>query len=201
MPTTSSPAGLSAKSFSFVTIDVPGAPGTSVAGINGSGEVAGTYNDSTGPHGFVDDEGIFTIINAPGASAGTFAFGINDGGKVVGTYYDSKGEHGFVDDKGAYTTINVPSATNTVAQGINNRGEIFGFYSDSKGDHGFIASDPAKDVANASLCARNAVDERSLFATAAGSSLPEQWAGGSVGALAYPGSADTAMQLMWSGNG
>ena len=40
--------------------------------INVNGRVVGSYTDATGSHGFVDVNGIYTAINAPGAD-GTFA--------------------------------------------------------------------------------------------------------------------------------
>ena len=42
-----------AASFTFTPIDVPGAISTEASGINPSGQIVGTYNDSTGEHGFL----------------------------------------------------------------------------------------------------------------------------------------------------
>jgi probable HAF family extracellular repeat protein len=54
-------------SYSFTTIDVPGASnGTQVYGINDSGQIVGYYQDSSGVHGFLDTGGSFTTINVPG---------------------------------------------------------------------------------------------------------------------------------------
>ncbi|HBZ70102.1 MAG TPA: hypothetical protein DEP35_10350 [Deltaproteobacteria bacterium] len=36
----------------YTTVDVPGATGTAVSGINNAGEIVGTYTDGTGFHGF-----------------------------------------------------------------------------------------------------------------------------------------------------
>ena len=84
-----------AASFTFTTIDVPGASETLPIGINSRGQIVGTYRDSTGVHGFLYDGGVFTPIDVPGASA-TLAFGITPSGQIVGFYSDSTGQHGFL---------------------------------------------------------------------------------------------------------
>jgi uncharacterized membrane protein len=83
----------------FTTIDVPGAvKGTVANGINASGQIVGTYQDSVGFHGFeLTTKGIFITIDVPGAIAGTTeAFGINSQGQISGFFTDSLGVHGFV---------------------------------------------------------------------------------------------------------
>jgi probable HAF family extracellular repeat protein len=79
-------------------IDVPGAAGTAVFGINDRGEIAGVYSD-TDPNapsaedrrGFLRDRrGRFTMIHVPG-SVNTQAFGVNNRGQVVGDYTDADG--------------------------------------------------------------------------------------------------------------
>src|SRR4051795_5836147 len=74
-----------AATFSFTQIDVPGASFTQAFGINDAGQIVGTFQDSTGPHGFLDTGGSFTQIDVPGASF-TTANGINDAGQIVGTF-------------------------------------------------------------------------------------------------------------------
>jgi hypothetical protein len=74
-------------SYSFTTIDVPGASFfTSALGINSSGQIVGGFGDATGTHGyFLDVGGRFTTIDVPGAAL-TLAVGINDSGQIVGVY-------------------------------------------------------------------------------------------------------------------
>jgi uncharacterized membrane protein len=85
-----------APSYTFTSITEPGGNGASVSAVNDRGEVAGDYSDSSGEHGFVDDNGTFTTLNVPGATS-TSVSAINDRGEVVGYYVDSSGtEHGFV---------------------------------------------------------------------------------------------------------
>ena len=77
-----------AASFTFTTIDPPGAVVTAALGISPSGQIVGFYSDSTGEHGFLYDRGVFTPIDVPGASD-TRAVGINPSGQIVGYYRDS----------------------------------------------------------------------------------------------------------------
>ena len=78
---------------------MPGASATFITGINARGELVGYYDDTnSGPHGFIDNNGKITTINAPGAynNADTILTGINNRGEAVGYYIDSSGvSHGF----------------------------------------------------------------------------------------------------------
>jgi uncharacterized membrane protein len=68
-------------------IDVPflGVTDTFLYGINSSGVIVGSYIDDTGTHGFLDVNGVFTFVDAPGTppGIGTLVPGINDNGQVV----------------------------------------------------------------------------------------------------------------------
>jgi probable HAF family extracellular repeat protein len=69
------------------TIDVPfpGVTDTFLYGINSSAVIVGAYIDGTGTHGFLDSNGVFTSVDAPGTppGVGTLVPGINDKGEVV----------------------------------------------------------------------------------------------------------------------
>jgi probable HAF family extracellular repeat protein len=67
------------------TINPPGGTCIQVSGINDSGQIVGTFEDSNGDHGFIDSNNVFTTINVPGAFT-TDADGINDLGQIVGQY-------------------------------------------------------------------------------------------------------------------
>ena len=87
------------KDGDFITIDEPDASMLTVLfGINSSGQIVGTYQDSVGFHGFeLTTKGIFITIDVPGAIAGTTnAIGINSQGQISGFFTDSLGVHGFV---------------------------------------------------------------------------------------------------------
>jgi uncharacterized membrane protein len=124
-----------ANAYTFTPIDVPGAVRTVAFGINGAGQIVGTFADNTGNHGFLDTGGSFTQIDVPGATL-TEASGINSAGQIVGTFVDNTGTHGFLDTGGSFTQIDVPGASYTDAGGINDAGQIVGFFGDSAGDHG-----------------------------------------------------------------
>jgi uncharacterized membrane protein len=101
--------------------------------------MVGLYTDASGTHGFLFSGGIYTRLNAPGATS-TFAYG-NASGQIVGTYVDASGGiHGFLFSGGNYIPINVPGAMSTDAVGINGSGQIVGDYDDASGGHGFLAT-------------------------------------------------------------
>src|SRR5256885_955043 len=98
--------------YSFITIDDPFATaGTFAEGINGKGQIVGTYRHASDTHGFVDTGiggGTCTTLDDPEGTA-THAYGINDAGQIVGTYYDaSNNPHGFLYSGGGYTTLDDP---------------------------------------------------------------------------------------------
>jgi hypothetical protein len=74
---------------------------------------------------FLDNAGVFTTIDVPGAVGLTYAYGINKQGAIVGAYLNSHGYYsGYLNDRGVFTSFDVPfpSVVSTVAYGINDRG-------------------------------------------------------------------------------
>jgi probable HAF family extracellular repeat protein len=100
--------------YTFTRINVPGAIDTCAFGINDTGQIVGTFVDSTmANHGFLYSGGSFTTIDVRRAT-GTFAQGINNRRQIVGWFLDTSGNyHGFVHTCGHSTTIDVPGATLT----------------------------------------------------------------------------------------
>ena len=96
-------------SYTFTTIDVPGATLTEAYGINAAGQIVGRFSDATGErHGFLKDGATFTTIAVPGATL-TEAYGINAAGQIVGTFDDAAGvRHGFLKDGATFTTFDLP---------------------------------------------------------------------------------------------
>ena len=95
-------------------------------GINDADQIVGNLNGSTG---FLDTNGVFTTIVAPGNPAFTLLDGINNAGQIVGAFgNDILSLRGFVDIGGVFTTIDVPGSASTSANGINNHGEIVGTF-------------------------------------------------------------------------
>ena len=81
----------------YTTLDFPGAAGTTLSGINPSGELSGFYcsdpacgttGNTTTNHSFtVSKKGAFTSFDPPGAVSST-ASTVNPSGAVVGAYTD-----------------------------------------------------------------------------------------------------------------
>ena len=90
-----SSGSFAATIYTFTTIDVPGAFGTSLTGINDTGQIVGFFDNATGTHGFLKDGATFTTIDVPGANV-TNAYGINDAGQIVGVFPNATGQHGFL---------------------------------------------------------------------------------------------------------
>jgi YVTN family beta-propeller protein len=134
----------SAAAQQFVTINVPDATSTIVLGINNSGQMVGSYTDSSNvTHGFSLIAGTFTTIDYPGATS-TEAALINNVGQIVGSYTDSKGiGHGFLLFNGKFTSITDPAyaCCATFLSAITDTGVIVGSGIDANGNfHGFELS-------------------------------------------------------------
>jgi len=146
---------VSVHSYTFITLDIPGAISTYAHDINDSGIVVGKYTDSNyNSHGFKwappYDGSTYTTLDVPGAES-TQAYGINDSGVIVGCYYEDNTfgtNHGFkwAPPYGSTTyatlDVNVPGDVKTFAYGINNSDDIVGYYWNHDGGtpqiHGFV---------------------------------------------------------------
>ncbi|HEY3971592.1 MAG TPA: hypothetical protein VGM18_01230 [Candidatus Sulfotelmatobacter sp.] len=99
---------------------------TAPIAINTAGAIVGTYTNSRGrSQAFLDVNGVFSDIQAPGTVSGSDAAGINNLGQIVGMYYDVTGPwHGYFFDSVTlkFKTIDIPGAPYTWAQGINDNG-------------------------------------------------------------------------------
>ena len=76
--------------YTYTELDVPGAMVTNANGINDSGQIVGNFDDASGDHGFLLNNGIYTELDVPGATF-TVANGINDSGQIVGNFNDASG--------------------------------------------------------------------------------------------------------------
>lgn len=139
-----------ATTYSYTTIDFPGATLTGVIDINNTGKIVGLYKDASGGpppwsglptsgwHGFLHDGTTYTSIDYPGA-LWTIANGINNAGIIVGVYMDSNGNgHGFLYDGTSYSTFDRPGFSWSGIFDINNVGNIVGWTSDASGQHGYL---------------------------------------------------------------
>lgn len=103
----------------YTTVDppFPSATGSGATGVNNEGIIVGGFDE----HGYINDHGIFTQLDVPGASF-TLPRGINNDGVIAGVYCVGSACHGFTLDNGQFTTVDVPGATLTDISGINDRG-------------------------------------------------------------------------------
>ncbi len=118
---------------------------TEAIGLNNNGDIAGSFADASGIHGFVRSAGSYTAVNYPGAAV-TRVGGINDNGDIVGVFRQVAGEPlvAFGRVKGEFVAIRVPCAGNIGgALDINGKGDIAGNFIDGDGRirWGFVVSD------------------------------------------------------------
>ena len=140
---------IATKTFSS-DINDPNAVSTTTAAINSAGKLAGFYTDAGGvTHGFLDTNGIFSPVDAPGASL-TQLFGLNDNGLAVGDEVVNGLMNGILYDSltNTFTVLNDPNGVGTTTlNGVNNAGQIVGFYVDGAGNtDGLLASPVASPV-------------------------------------------------------
>jgi hypothetical protein len=136
-------------------IDDPSGVSTVTAAININGNIAGFFTDAEGIiHGFLDNHGVFTTVDAPGATE-TQLLGLNDNGIAVGFDVVNGVTHGIIynTQTKTFTTLDDPNASgSTIFNGINDKGEIVGFYTDAAGNtHGLLATPAAHADAQAGL--------------------------------------------------
>jgi hypothetical protein len=127
------------------------------AGIDGTGETAGTFVSAANDKGdivgwSVDDNkvahaylrssnGHFKLLQLAKKQKSAHAYCVNKKDTVGGTYYDVEGHnHGFLrDHKGNVTTIDINGATLIQVSGVNANGDATGYYQGSdQVQHGFV---------------------------------------------------------------
>jgi probable HAF family extracellular repeat protein len=125
------PPSAGAQSYTFKTLDFPGAVSTSAQAINAAGEIVGYFNEG---RGFILNFGSFeeaTFSTFPGTACQTHFFGVNDAGLLVGDVAGAlPPDPGTTDGPGCGN----PSAWSSLGQvhadfaiGINNAGQIVGY--------------------------------------------------------------------------
>jgi PEP-CTERM motif len=121
--------------FNFVTIDVAGAYGTDVYGINDNGLVSGlSFNSSGVSTGFLYNQGSLTSYTAPlpggGNAVDTEFYQVNNAGQVAVSYYGADGIYHaatYNSVAGTWSYIpDIPGYAGNLAGGINNNGLVVG---------------------------------------------------------------------------
>jgi uncharacterized membrane protein len=131
--------------YSYQTVDYPGASLTIIWGLNDFGQISGEYQTGGAPpsHAWAYRDGHFETLDPDGlfgdrkAAAG----GPNDLGTLYGAYADaSTHEHGFmIPWWGQVETVDFPGHLNSNVDGINLFGAIAGVYWDADGAfHGML---------------------------------------------------------------
>jgi uncharacterized membrane protein len=94
----------------------------------------------------LDENGVSTTIDVPGAEGRTYVFGINGKGTVVGHAILGNGEDvGFARNaNGDLNTFMVPGAKVTQAFGINDKDQVVGTYFDGIQFRGFVLGSHGK---------------------------------------------------------
>jgi hypothetical protein len=140
----------SAPLAKIILLDPPGSIFTELGGINGSGQVTGFYQISSGVnHGFLRErDGTITSFD-PTGSANTLSIGINSSGTTTGYYHDTH-DYGFIRDAvGNFTTFDASvggSGFGTYPVAINDSGEVVGSSRDQfNKSHSFLR-DPSGNI-------------------------------------------------------
>jgi len=116
----------------------PGITHSFAFSINTQADIAGTFKNAVGYHGFVRHaDGTFEVIDYPGAHD-TQDYGINDAGEVIGLYFDADGvSHAFKRLSGVLSNMDLPGAVTTVPLSVNNAGQVAGEYVKTDGTIGY----------------------------------------------------------------
>jgi probable HAF family extracellular repeat protein len=125
------PFRLAAQTYTYVSVNYPGAGYNAPSAVNDKAQVVGSWQDGSGTlHGYYWDGTNYTSIDYPG-STGTEALGINNAGVISGLYETemSTQVHGFILKDGTFTSYDYPGFVGqTDGTGINNNGVTTGYY-------------------------------------------------------------------------
>ena len=122
---------LTPLTFTFGTVDYPGATASYILGTDNKSRAVGAFaplysSSSPSWNGYRLSGTAFTKITFPGA-AHTFASGINASGAIAGLYELSDGSfHGFLLAAKTFSQLDYPGSANTELTSINDSGEIVG---------------------------------------------------------------------------
>ncbi|GLQ99275.1 hypothetical protein [Dyella mobilis] len=136
--------------YSYQTIDYPGASQTTFWGINDLDELSGQYSVGSGvAHAMVYRHGRFEPLDP--SVLGTYfsaSGGPTDLGTTFGGYADETGlQHGFQIQHGQFSTVDFPGHLNSNVDQVNLFGAIAGVYWDADGAfHGVLREGTGHDT-------------------------------------------------------
>lgn len=111
----------------LAALDYPGSQDTNPAAINDSGVVVGSFDDTTGEHGFLYHSGTWAKLDYPGGAAGTTqVVGISNANAVVGFNTTQEPQTSFLYSNGTFKAISVPNSFSTLVTNISGNGLISG---------------------------------------------------------------------------
>src|SRR5262249_52854042 len=137
-------------SYTFATVDVPGATSTFLTAINNKGQIVGSQRDGNAVrHSVLIESQTFSTFDPPGFSNTAFpgiseAVGINDTGEIVGDVLNNgnAGLQAYSVQHGTFSLFTHPDADasrGTSYTAVNNAGERVGGFNDKDDvSHGFI---------------------------------------------------------------
>jgi probable HAF family extracellular repeat protein len=122
--------------FSTVDPPFPSTTGYGATGINNAGVIVGGFDT----HGYIDDHGVFSQIDVPGATY-TGLMAVNNHDVLAGNYCDTQTCYGFTLANGQMDVVMVPGSISTEVFALNDAGQLCGAYFDASGiNHGFVAT-------------------------------------------------------------
>jgi hypothetical protein len=124
--------------YTYLTVNYPGASDTLAYAINNKNEVVGYYTGdgcSQTSCGFTYLNGTFTSVECALENATDF-FDISNTAEIVGTYAFFGGVHGFIwqGNSSCFDIVDPLGGAFTEAWGVNTSGTVVGFYSDAVGN-------------------------------------------------------------------
>jgi hypothetical protein len=133
-----------AITYTFTSLDYPGAVTTGAYGVNDQGHVVGLHQTASDAtlgiaRGFVFDGASYQEVTVAGCDQ-AMAFGINNADEVVGVCQTANGVHGFLKSlsTGEEAIYNAPGATGTRLHAINIDGFMAGGTHEGSRSHGVL---------------------------------------------------------------
>jgi probable HAF family extracellular repeat protein len=109
----------------FTTIAPPNASRVAGGWLNKSGALAGSFEDTTGWHGFVYAGGTYTVFDMPVTATSISTTAINNAGRVVGSFVAANGtQRAFLYNGSMVTAFGRFPETDTITLAIGNGGTI-----------------------------------------------------------------------------